>query len=214
MRSRTLALIAPVAGALLLAGCGGKPKPAANSLDAMDSALINGAVTAEGNSLARAIKVDPAKLRGKQERPATTSLAALARKQAARAAATPAGEAPAPMDGVAPEIADGLTYANGWAKKLPADLPVMPGATLQEAAGRDGAPLTMRVASFTAPGDRSAVLAWYAQKARAAGYSATRGQKEDCLLLEGEKSGGAAYIIMVGATAGGRTPVDYIWTQG
>lgn len=213
MRSRTLPLLVSLVAASLLAGCD-KPRAAANSLDAMDSALINGAVTAEHNDLAGAITVDPARLRaGRQERPATTSLAALARRQAAHPPATPAGEATADMTGVDPAIADGLTYANGWATKLPADLPMMPGATLQEAAGRDGAPLTMRVVSFTTAGDRTAVLAWYAQKAKAAGYTAVRGHKGDDLVLQGEKPDGAAYVILVGAIAGGRTPVDYIWTR-
>jgi hypothetical protein len=219
MRARTLALLTPLACALLLPGCG-KPKAAANSLDAMDSALINGAVTAERSTLAGAIKVDPAKLHAsRQDRPATTSLAELARRQAAHLPATPAGEAPVAiaatgdMTGVDPAIADGLVYSNNWAKKLPADLPMMAGAALQEAAGRDGGPLTMRVVSFTAPGDRSAVLAWYAQKARAAGYSAARVEKDGDLVLQGEKPDGASYVIMAGATTGGRTPVDYVWTK-
>jgi hypothetical protein len=215
MRIRTFALAAPLACALLLPGCG-KPKAAVANLDAMDSALINGAVTAERNGLAGAIKVDPAKLgHPAQERPATTSLAALAQRQAAHLPATPAGEAPVAIAGTGadPALAEGLAYSNDWAKKLPADLPMMAGATLQEAAGRDGGPLTMRVVSFTAPGDRSAVLAWYAQKARAAGYSAARVEKDDDLVLQGEKPDGASYVIMAGATTGGRTPIDYVWTK-
>ncbi|HEY0269762.1 MAG TPA: hypothetical protein VGC10_02085 [Sphingomonas sp.] len=213
MRARTLALLAPLACALLLSACG-KPKAATNSLDAMDSALLNGAVTAERTGLAAAIKVDPARLgQGGQERPATTNLTELARRQAAHQPAPTQGEAPV-ATGVDPAIAEGLVYSNDWATKLPADLPMMAGATLQEAAGRDGAPLTMRVVSFTAPGDRSAVLAWYAQKARAAGYSAARVEQDGDLVLQGEKPDGAAYVIMAGATAGGRTPIDYVWTHG
>jgi hypothetical protein len=213
-RLPALPLGAALACALMLAACD-KPKATAANLDAMDSALINGAVTGE-KQLADAIKVDPAKLHANgQDRPATTSLAELARRQAAHQPAATAGEAPVTVgaDGGLGGIADSLVYSNDWANKLPADLPMMAGATLQEAAGRDGAPLTMRVVSFAAPGDRSAVLAWYAAKARAAGYSATRAEQDGDLVLQGEK-GGDSYVIMAGPTAGGRTPVDYIWTQG
>lgn len=215
MRAHALALLAPLACALLLPGCG-KPKPAATSLDALDGAMLDGGATAERKRLAGAITVDRAKIRAAgQERPATTSLAALAHAQAARPSARLAGEAPVGVaaTGADPAIAVGLVYSNDWAKKLPADLPVMTGGTLREAAGRDGGPLTMRAVSFTAPGDRSAVLAWYARKARAAGYTAARGEKDGDLVLQGEKPDGAAYVILVGATAAGRTPVDYIWTR-
>ena len=211
---RIHALLILLAGTLPLAACGKPKATATNSLDAMDSTLVNGAVTAERNGLAGAIKVDPAKLKARRERPATMSLAELARRQAAHVPASPAGEAPLADTGVDPAITEGLTYSNDWAKKLPADLPMMTGATLQEAAGRDGTPLTMRVVSFSAPGDRGAVLAWYARKARAAGYSAARGEKDGDLVLQGEKPDGAAYVIFVGATAAGRTSIDYVWTQG
>jgi hypothetical protein len=211
MRLRPLALTASLGCALLLAGCGGKPKPAANSLDAMDEALVNGAVSSDNAALANKIKVDRAKV----DRPATASLAEIAAAQAAHKAGAVQGEAPVPgmgaTDGDCAGI-PGLAYSKDWASKLPSDLPMMPGATLTEAAGRDD-PCVLRVVSFSVPGDRAAVLEWYAAKARAAGYSVDRAEKDGDLVLAGDK-GGAAYYIMIGATSGGHTEVDYIWTQG
>src|ERR1700742_4997113 len=73
----------------LLSGCG-KPKPAANSLDAMDEQLVNGAVVAvtpANKALAADIKVDPAKTGrkagGRQpgDRAATVTLAQAAQRQ-------------------------------------------------------------------------------------------------------------------------------------
>ena len=201
----------PLACALMVSGCD-KPKPGpANGIDAMDAALVNGAA-ANGTLAAGTIKVDPAKAcKGGDCRAATTSLAEAARRQAARKSGAVQGEAPGD-NGTGEGTVPGLAYSNDWAAKLPADLPMMAGAKLSEAAGRD-APTPLRVVSFSAPGDRAAVLAWYMAKAKAAGYTTERADKQGDLVLTGDKPDGAAYAIMIGATAAGRTPVDYIWTH-
>ncbi len=206
----------------LLAGCQ-KPKAAANSIDAMDDQLVNGSVVAEtpaNKALAAAITVDPAKA-GKRkpgDRAATVSLAQAAERQRDGKPAMPA----VTEDGgpSAAELASsggtgclgGLDYGNGWAAKLPADLPMHPSARLQEAAGHDGG-CQARVVSFTVAGDRGQVIAWYAGKAKASGYSADRSYKGGDEILSGDK-GDSAYYIIVGPAAGGATPVDYIWTKG
>jgi hypothetical protein len=209
---------------MMLAGCNSKPKAAANSLDAMDEQLVNGAVVADtpaNKALAGDIKVDPAKT-GKPPQPgdraATVSLADAARRQHDGKPAMPAvTENGGPN---AAELADtggtgclgGLDYANGWAAKLPADLPMHPSAKLQEAAGHDGG-CQARIVSFTVPGDRGQVIGWYMAKAKAAGYSAGRDDRNGDWNLAGDKDG-QAYYIMVGPASGGETPVDYIWTKG
>ncbi len=106
----------------------------------------------------------------------------------------------------------GLVYANDWASKFPADLPMHPQGKLQEAAGHDGA-CPARVASFAVAGDRQAVLDWYRAKAQAAGYTVDRADKGSDWVLAGDK-GYETYIILIGTPAHGKTPVDYIWTRG
>jgi hypothetical protein len=211
-----------IAALALLSGCG-KPKPAANSLDAMDEQLVNGAVvadTAANKALAAAIRVDPAKA-GKArpgDRAATVTLAQAAKRQQSGKPAMPAvtedgGPSAAKLSSSgATGCLGGLDYANGWAAKLPADLPMHPSARLQEAAGHDGG-CQARVVSFTVPGDRGQVIGWYAAKAKAAGYTAGRDDKNGDWNLAGDK-GDSAFYIMVGPATGGETPVDYIWTHG
>ena len=218
-RSSTLAALCALS---LLAACQ-KPKPAANSLDAMDEQLVNGAVVVEtpaNKALAAAIKVDPAKAGKAQpgDRAASVSLAQAADRQRHGRPAMPAvTEAGGPS---AAELSStggtgclgGLDYGNGWAAKLPADLPMHPSARLQEAAGHDGG-CQARVVSFTVAGDRGQVLGWYASKVKASGYSVGRDDKGGDQILAGDK-GDSAYYIIVGPATGGETPVDYIWTNG
>jgi len=106
----------------------------------------------------------------------------------------------------------GLVYANDWASKLPADLPMHPQAKLQEAAGHDGA-CKARVASFAVAGDRAAVLDWYLGKAATAGYETEREDKNGDWVLAGTRKG-EIFIITLGTPARGATPVDYVWTDG
>jgi hypothetical protein len=212
----TLAMLCATA---LLAGCHSKSKPAANSLDAMDEQLVNGAVVADtpaNKALAADIRVDPAKT-GKRpgDRTATVSLAQAAARQRQGKPVLPAvtedgGASAAALSGGG--CLGGLAYSNAWAAKLPADLPMHPSARLQEAAGHDGG-CQARVVSFTVPGDRGQVIGWYAARAKAAGYSAGRDDKGGDWNLAGDK-GARAYYIIVGAAKDGETPVDYIWTNG
>lgn len=71
----------------------------------------------------------------------------------------------------------------------------------------------MRVASFTVPGDRTAVLAWYEGRAGSAGYQTVRGVRAGDETLAGVR-GADAFILFFGAPAGGATPVDYVWSRG
>ncbi len=106
----------------------------------------------------------------------------------------------------------GLVYANDWASKFPAELPMHPQAKLQEAAGHDGV-CKARVASFAVAGDRTAVLDWYRTKASTAGYETEREDKNGDWVLAGTRKG-EIFVITIGAPAHGATPVDYVWTMG
>lgn len=187
---RAVALATLAGSGLLLAGCHSK-KPPANGLDAIDNQLVDGAVIGDNaatRALASEIRVDP-------------------HAKAVRGAVAPS------RGGGTPSLClDGLAYANDWADRLPADLPMPAQARLTEAAGHDGA-CKARVVSFTVPGDRAALIAWYATRAKAAGYSAARDDKNGDWNLTGSK-GGALYYIMAGPSGAGGTPVDYVWTQG
>jgi hypothetical protein len=194
---------------MLLAGCHSKPKPAANTLDAMDEQLVNGAVVAENpanKALAADIRVDPARARHRR------ADAPLGSDEGGPVAGGEALADNGTGDGAAGGCLGGLAYSNDWAAKLPADLPMHPSAKLQEAAGHDGG-CQARVVSFTVPGDRGQVIGWYAAKAKAAGYSVGRDDKGGDWNLAGDK-GDSAYYIIVGPAAHGETPVDYIWTRG
>ena len=158
-----------------------------NSVDAMDKALVNEATPASG-ALAGAIQVDPSRTHGGYLRQVEDSA----------------------MPGLG--CLAGLVYSNEWAGKLPADLPLYPQARLTEAAGHEGS-CKARVASFVAKGERPAVLGWYADRAKAAGYDTMRADKGGDWILAGQRGDAFAYII-VGPTGHGETPVDYIWTQG
>jgi len=204
----------PFALALLFsaAACHKAPPPA-NSLDAIDNDLVNGAVADESpanKALASAIHVDPAKT----GHHAATGAAQIAERQAHGQPAMPAvtenGDGSI-VEGGAGCLA-GLVYSNSWATKLPVDLPMHPAAKLEEAAGHDG-DCQARVVSFAVPGDRGQVLGWYRARAQAAGYSADRADSDGDWVLVGGK-GASSYHIMLGAPDHGETPVDYVWTSG
>ena len=210
----------PFALALLLgaAGCRGG-KPPANTLDAIDNDLVNGSVADESpadtpanRALAQMIRVDPAKTgqRAESTRAAPTQIAEAPPHHAAMPAVTEDGEGSVVDEGSG--CLGGLAYSNGWAAKLPADLPMHPAAQLQEAAGHDGA-CQARIVSFAVRGDRGQVLGWYKAKAQAAGYSTGRADKASDWILVGDK-GPSAYSIIFGPAQNGETPVDYVWTSG
>src|SRR5579859_3935592 len=177
-----LPLLLPLAGLLLVTACHKGPQ-ANKSLDAIDKDLVS------------AIHVDPAR---------TGS-------SAANVSLVPHKGMPVVAEG-AGNCLTGLVYANDWATKFPAALPMTPQGRLEEAAGQDGA-CPARVAGSSVAGDRQAVLDWYRARAQAAGYTADRADKGSDWVLAGDK-GYETYIILIGTPAHGETPVDYIWTRG
>jgi len=184
-------------GCLALAGCH-KKGPPANSLDAMDNALVNAA----GNNLAADITVDRNKTGG-------LTVGELAKRQADERAPN-ARTIISPLAG---DCGGTLTYSDRWAHELPADLPLPPGAKLTEAAGKNGG-CQVRVVSFTVPVGRQAVIDWWKQRAESAGYSTGRADKGGDMVLAGYRArDGSSFDLMVGHAQDNRTPVDLVYTH-
>lgn len=106
------------------------------------------------------------------------------------------------------------TFANdrAWAQRLPAELPIYPGARLQEAAGSDAAGCRRRIVSFATAATSAQIVAFYTAKASAAGYSAEHLVEQGNDVLGGTK-GDAAYYLTVTPAKGGAT-VDLVVNSG
>lgn len=96
-------------------------------------------------------------------------------------------------------------YGPGWARRLPAAFPVLPGARITEAAGNDAGDCSMRVVTFTSEAAPQQVLNWYRGKAEAAGFSAEHQVRGADHVLAGTNEGtdGAFYLIVTPVKAGG-----------
>jgi hypothetical protein len=82
-----------------------------------------------------------------------------------------------------------LSYGASWSTRLPASLPIYPRGHLQEAAGSDKAGCHMRVVSFLTPVPAEDVVAFYNNRAKAAGMSIKLTQSDGVQVLEGSKAG-------------------------
>ncbi len=108
-----------------------------------------------------------------------------------------------------------ITYGDEWVRDLPAAFAVYPGGTLVEAAGVSTDRCTMRVVSSTTEAAPLAVANHYADRARAAGFSAERRPCEGGYLVGGVHPGtDQAYIVLITAASGGSTSVDIVLTLG
>ncbi len=106
-----------------------------------------------------------------------------------------------------------IGYSAGWANRLPADLPLYPGAQLTEAAGADRDGCRLRVVSFASAAPMQKMLDWYFTKASAAGYSAGHSTDGRQHVLGGVR-GNDAYVVYVTARAGGGSDVDLVSNAG
>lgn len=104
-------------------------------------------------------------------------------------------------------------YGNGWAERLPADLPLYPGAKLTEAAGNNAGKCRLRVAAFLTDAPPRQVLDWYADRARAAGYSADHQLRDGDHILAGTRGSDDAYFLVV-TDRGGGSDVSLIANNG
>ncbi len=106
-----------------------------------------------------------------------------------------------------------IGYSAGWANRLPADLPLYPGARLTEAAGADRDGCRLRVVSFASAAPMQKMLDYYFTRAKAAGYSAGHSTDGRQHVLGGVR-GNDAYVVYVTPRAGGGSDVDMVSNAG
>lgn len=105
-------------------------------------------------------------------------------------------------------------YSMGWAAKMPAAIPLYPGAQVSEAAGNDSPTCRIRIVSFTSGAELPAVLDWYYTVAVRAGYTAEHQASGAEHVLAGTRDadGGAYYVTL--RPRGRGTEVDLIANNG
>jgi hypothetical protein len=106
-----------------------------------------------------------------------------------------------------------IGYAPEWANRLPAAVPLYPGASLTEAAGTDANGCRLRIVAFVTGASPAKAMRFYATRARAAGFSAEV-QADGATHVIGGTRGEAAYIVYAIPRAGGGTAVDLIVNGG
>jgi len=102
----------------------------------------------------------------------------------------------------------------GWSGRLPAALPIYPGAHVTEAAGADEAGrCAFRAVSFTTGVAVGEVVDFYATMAKRGGYSVEHAEHNGADVLDGAKGkDGGAYFLRVEEAPGGGSAVDLVVT--
>lgn len=139
--------------------------------------------------------------------PAAKTIAANAPDTGAMVAAARAAVAPGGAN-----CAESVQYSSAWAAKLPAAFPVYPRANTQEAAGTDEGNCALRIVSFVTPVPLEDVLAFYATRAKGAGYSVDHAIKSGDNILSGTKAA-SAYVVYGRRLPAGVTQVDLVTTD-
>jgi len=107
-----------------------------------------------------------------------------------------------------------LDYGNGWAERLPADMPLYPNARVVEAAGMAGKMCNIRIVTFTTGAPLQNVIDFYYTKAVRAGFSAEHLLDGTDNVLGGTRAkDDGAYYVMARAVKGG-TEVDLMANNG
>lgn len=229
-------LLPGLAGALLLAGCGGAAK------DAPPPAPVDAAVI---EALSDPIMTDPDLTSQNQAHaaiavsgPASSALPPIDRSDAAidaarEAAARLAGgtvlRLPNPSKEDLRALRDAVTaaqmaaaakltradcagqvrYTARWAAMLPEPVQVYPRGAVEEAAGTDAGGCALRVVHFKTPVPVEDVLAFHHARLRAVGYAVKHGVDDDDHVLRGRK-GGSGYLLYVRKAEDGLTAADIV----
>lgn len=109
--------------------------------------------------------------------------------------------------------AERIGYSATWANRLPADLPLYPGAQLSEAAGTDADGCRLRIASFATGAAPAKVIDWYYATASHAGYAAEH-KGDGALEVLGGTKGEAAFMVYAARRSGGGATVDLVTNAG
>ncbi|HEX8400999.1 MAG TPA: hypothetical protein VF628_04775 [Allosphingosinicella sp.] len=97
-----------------------------------------------------------------------------------------------------------FNYDLSWAKRLPAEFTLYPGARVTEAAGNNERGCSMRVVTQASADPAERVLDYYRGRALNAGYSAEQQRRDGDHVLAGTngRNGGAYYLIVTPKPAG------------
>jgi hypothetical protein len=107
-----------------------------------------------------------------------------------------------------------VDYAMAWSVRLPAELPLPPGAQVNEAAGSNQGQCGLRAVSFTSRDAPRAVAGYYAALARRAGFETTSAREgEGTMLSAWRDSDGAAFYAVIQPGKDGST-VDLVTNRG
>ncbi|MEZ5708596.1 MAG: hypothetical protein R3E02_04310 [Blastomonas sp.] len=108
-----------------------------------------------------------------------------------------------------------LTYAMGWANRMPEAFKVYPRANVKEAAGFEGGSCNVRVVNFTTPVALKNVVDYYYTKARRSGYTAEYQLRDGEHVLGGvNESTDGAYVLFLRPMSNGGTEVDIVANNG
>ncbi|WP_156680511.1 hypothetical protein [Sphingomonas profundi] len=172
------------------------------STDALDNELVGGIGNdvdpALADALGNQIVVDPARAGGAKAGRETLGQ---------RAAAQGKGRA------VLPGSPCDFRYDAAWARRLPAELPVYPGAKVSEAAGSDAPGCRRRIVSFASSAPAATIVDYYRARVTKAGYSYERLVEQGAEVLGGTR-GEAAYYVTVKPAPNGGSTVDLVSNAG
>ena len=134
---------------------------------------------------------------------------------AARQSITLGALAETQRDGRTRGCAANIQYSNGWANRLPADMPLHPQARVTEAAGADGGSCALRAVSFSVPVAMGTMLDWYYTRAIRGGYSAEHQTDGEQHILGGTRArDDGAYVLFMTARTDGGTDIDLVANNG
>jgi hypothetical protein len=234
MKRRAMFSATLIAAALAVSACGQSGDT--NEIDAIDNQLMaNDADPALTSALEDQILVDPTLTQQANRhsvRPAEApvqaqypvdagprheprpAVAATGRMQTAQAGGQ-AGQCAGDCASGAAGSACGADFQHGleWANRLPAAFPPYPGGRLTDAAGNDAGNCRVRVVTFRTGDAPGRVIAWYNDKANAAGFSAEQQTRGSDLVLGGVDHGDGAYYLIVTPKEAG-SEVALIVNQG
>lgn len=107
-----------------------------------------------------------------------------------------------------------VKYSASYAAKLPADLPLFPGAKVIEAAGSDDNDCKLRAVSFAAATSSDALASHYVAAAKKAGYTPAIKAEGKGKLVSGRRAAdGAAFYVIV-QPQGNEATADLVVNNG
>lgn len=111
-----------------------------------------------------------------------------------------------------------LDYNFNWAQRLPASLPLYPGAALKEAAGADDRQCTVRAATFATAASAKDLLDFYYTMARRAGFTVEHIELNGADALSGTRGGkgrgGVGFYLALRPSTEGGTEADLVVSVG